>query len=154
NNLVVTVGPLSRVRLNGTRSIGSADGRILSRLDVELLAGSLRVQVRYNMRRPEAIMVAVGNADVVVERGDVMVSDDAEAMVAVVAGEAAVRPDRNDFVSTVSVLDSGAGLGARGPAMLNQAVFDSLRRAIPFSFEKVRAALPPLPAATYALEAP
>lgn len=153
-NTVVTLAPGTRVRLDGLRSFSDASGTTVERLDVTLLAGELRAQVRLNVERPESLLVAANGAEVLVTRGDAAVfSGDAWRATALAEG-AAARARRGGVLGAPFPIEPGqtAGLGVQ--EAVEAADLKDIRARLPFSFELARLALPPLPPMSSVVEAP
>ncbi len=155
-NTVAVLGAGGRVRLDGLRVFADAEGKAIARLDVTLLAGELRVQVRLNERRPEALFASLGGAEFLVTRGDVELfaggGDGWRA--AALSGGASGRVRRGAMPGAPFDVGAGSLVGASGEALLGKDGAEAVRRRIPFSFESIRAALPPLPAMSAEMDAP
>lgn len=154
NNMIVVLGADSQIRLDGLRSFARADGMTVMRLDVTLLKGECRVQVRLNSENPEAVAVTVNGADVLVTRGDVEVRSADGWSAAVINGDASARVRRGGVVGAPFAIAGGAVVGSGGEARATDAELAAIKARLPFSFEVLSSALPPLPAASYLLEAP
>ena len=154
SNIIVTLGSGTRVRLDGLRSFGSAPDATAARLDVSVVTGAIRVQVRLNEERPDAFLASLSGADILVRRGDVEMFSDNAWRGAVLSGEASARVRRGGVTGVPFMLGEGQSVGAGGQEPLEEAQRSAIRGRLPFSFELVRAALPPLPPISSILEAP
>lgn len=155
HNTIVTLGPDAKARLLGLRkSAFQAKAASPARLDIELLHGEIRVEVRRNATRPEAVMVSLPGLEVLVEQGDVQVGLEGPNRVTVLDGSASVRVRRGDVPGAPFTIDAGRRLGPEGPEAAPREALESIHRELPFSFERAKAALPPLPAASAAVDAP
>lgn len=154
SNVVISFGSGSRVRFSGLRSFSAGVEREASRLDLELLSGELRVQVRQNQVRPESVLVSSGGGDFLIRRGDVCVLNSSVWRGWVLAGEAMARQRRGTSVGAPFVVHGGNGVGEGGALPLDKELGEQLRTRLPFSFDITRAALPPLPSLSYDEEAP
>lgn len=151
-NVAVVLGPGSGVRLDGLRSYPLGDGRSASRLDLTVLHGEVRIQVRLNEESPEAALAGVDGAEVLVTRGDVAVLGGGAWRAVAVSGNAEARILRGTVRGAAFAFDGAVGLEGREEPSADELA--ALRVRLPFSFESIRAALPPLPAASRYLEAP
>lgn len=154
SNLVVVFGGGSRVRFSGLRGFAVEGGGEASRLDLELIGGEMRVQARRNKTRPESVLIVTEGADVLVRGGDVCLRGGESWRGSVLSGEALVRMRRGVTIGAAFALAEGRGVGGSGQSDLAASVREDLVKRLPFSFELMRAALPPLPSLTYELEAP
>ncbi len=146
HNVVVVAGPGSRVRLEGLRNFAAPDGSRVARLDARLLKGEMRLQVRLNQERPEAALVALEGSDALLERGDLALSAGGGWFCATLGGEALARLKRGGSVGAPFAVAEMATIGLQGEGKLDNAAASGLRARLPFSFELMTAALPPLPA--------
>lgn len=153
-NTVVTLAPGTRVRLDGLRSFSDPSGTTAERLDITLLSGELRAQVRLNVERPESVLVAVNGGEVLVTRGDVAVFSGGTWRATVLSDGASARMRRGGVLGAPFPIDPGqiAGLGVQEAA--EAAELNDIRARLPYSFELARMALPPLPPMSSAIEAP
>lgn len=151
HNTIAALGPDTRAVVAGVRAFADPDGRTVSRLDVVLEQGAARVQVRLNRERPEAVLVRCANAEALVLRGDVEVETTPEWSIRVVSGEAEARVIHSGIAGAAFTIGSGAVLTAEGMAMQQNAV---AMRVVPFSYETVKAALPPRPVSGAQTDAP
>ncbi len=154
NNVALVLGPASRLKLGGMRSFTDAAGLAATRLDVEILAGDVRVQVRLNREAPEYVLITAEGADVLVSRGDVAVTTGDGWLASTLSGTAGGRVHRGKVVGAPFAIESGTAVGNGGAAALTGAASDALRGRLPFSFEVEGLALPPLPPQSWELEAP
>lgn len=154
SNLIVVMGPGARVRLGGLRSFAEPSGAAATRLDVELLAGDLRVQARRNADVPEYLLVSADGGEILVDWGDVVVSSEGAWRGAVLYGEASARMRRGAVTGAPFPMPEGFVSGFGAQERLAEAAADAMRARLPFSFELARLALPPLPAAGRGVEAP
>ena len=153
-NMIVVLGSGSRARLGGLRSFPGPDGRTVTRLDFQLLSGEARVQVRLNDNRPEAVLATLAGAEVLIRRGDVELFADAGWRSVVLTGDAFARVRRGGVAGAPFALLPGRAVGLGGEEMLSDTELAAIRRRLPFSFELMNAALPPLPSMSLELEAP
>ncbi len=153
-NTIAVLGSGGRVRFDGLRSFRDETGAEATRLDVTLLAGELRVQVRRNEARPERVLVALGGAEFLVTRGDAEFFADGGWRGAVLSGEAAGRLRRGTLPGAPFRMAEGVVVGASGESRMGEGEAEAIRRRLPFSFESARAALPPEPAMSEEMEAP
>ncbi len=153
-NTIAVLGSGGRVRFDGLRSFTDAEGRAASRLDLTLLSGELRVQVRLNEKRPEAVLAALGGADFLVTRGDAGFFADGGWRGAVIGGTATGRIRRGVMPGAPFAIAEGRVVGADGESALGEGDAAAIRQRVPFSFESVRAALPPIPAMSAGMDAP
>lgn len=151
HNTIAALGSDSRAAVAGVRSFADPEGRIVTRLDIVLEQGAARVQVRLNRERPEAVLVRCANAEALVLRGDVEVEATPEWSVRVVSGEAEARVIHSGIAGAAFTIGAGAVLTAEGMAMQQNAV---AMRVVPFSYETVKAALPPRPVSGAQSDAP
>lgn len=155
NNIVLVLGPGSRVQLGGLRAFTGLDGIPVLRLDVKLLQGGCRVQVRLNEERPEAVLISLADAaEALVMRGDAQVRANGDWVVSTVSGEAFARIRRGATTGAAFVVTVGTAAGSGGEERINEDGIAAIKERLPFSFEQVNAALPPLPAMSRMLEAP
>lgn len=153
-NVVAVIGAGSRVRLGGLRGFADSDDREATRLDLEVLEGEMRVQVRLNEEKPMAALVQLNGAEVLVTRGDVEVAIQGGWRTAVLSGAASARLKRSGVAGAPFPIAANRLVGSMGDEPLAAAEADAIRVRIPFSFETRSAALPPLPHANTVLEAP
>lgn len=154
SNVVAVAGAGSRVKFLGSRNFGTSESREVSRIDMELITGELRVQVRMNESRPELALVTTGSGEFLIRRGDVDVITSISWQTSVLSGDAQVRLRRGGTTGAPFTLSEGNLLGVGGQAALTSEVRERIRTRVPFSFETKRAALPPQPSVAYELEAP
>lgn len=154
SNVVLVVGSGSRVKLGGLRSFTDVSGQTATRLDVEVLSGDVRIQVRRNDEKPEYVLAAVEGAEVLVSRGDVALTTGGGWQASTLAGVAAGRVRRGNVTGAPFEIAGGHMLGGGGDVPLTQAASNALRGRLPFSFELATLALPPLPPMSWDLEAP
>lgn len=153
-NTVAVLGSGGRVRFDGLRSFADGEGRETARLDVTVLSGELRVQLRLNEKRPEALFAALGGAEFLVTRGDVEFFADAGWRGAVLGGGASGRVRRGALPGAPFDVAEGRIVGADGESALAESETAAIKQRVPFSFESIRAALPPLPAMSAEMDAP
>lgn len=154
NNIVVVLGENGQVRLGGLRSFADAEGRTVTRLDATLVRGEMRVQVRRNEDAPFAVLVTMNGVEVLVTRGDVEAYSNGGWHSAALAGDAAARIRRGGVAGAPFTFAEGTRIGATGQDGLGNGEAAAIKARLPFSFEQVRAALPPVPAMNSELEAP
>lgn len=152
SNMVVVLGPGTKIRLEGLRSFVTGESLPTTRLDMQLLEGELRVQVRLNTHAPEAVLVGLSGADVLVTRGDIGVRNGEVWRAVAIDGEGLARQRRGNTAGAPFAFVGG--VGGDGEDMPSDADLRVIRSRLPFSFEQIRAALPPLPALSGDLEAP
>lgn len=153
-NMVLVLGSGARARLGGLRSFTGPDGVPVTRLDVTLLSGELRVQVRLNQNHPEAVMAGLSGAEVLVRRGDIGLYSGNFWRGTALMGEAAARMRRGGVTGAPFAFVEGRVVGSAGEEPMSDADVLDLKRRMPFSFELVSAALPPIPPMSAILEAP
>lgn len=146
NNIVAVLGGDARAKFQGVRKFPGPDGYAVTRLDFSLLKGMVRVQVRSNRQRPEAVLVAFEQGEALVLRGDVLVSAGPEWRVAVIGGQALVRLKKGRQFGKVTRVAGGSALTAAGERRFGLEESNAQLAEVPFSFEVTRAALPPFPA--------
>lgn len=154
DNIVVVLGENGLARLEGLRLFADAEGRRTTRLDVQLLRGEMRVQVRRNAERPSAVLVALNGADVLITQGDVELYSNDGWRTTALAGEAAARIRRGGVAGAPFTVVPGTRVGANGPEMPEKNEEAAIKARLPFSFEQIRAALPPSPVMGADAEAP
>jgi hypothetical protein len=153
-NTVAVLGAGGRVRFDGLRVFTGADGKETSRLDVTLLSGELRVQVRLNENKPESVLAALGGADFLVTRGDVELFAADGWRGAVLSGQASGRLQRGSVPGAPFAVEEGSIVAATGESRMDAGETDAVKSRVPFSFESARAALPPGPAMSAEMDAP
>lgn len=155
NNIVVVLGSDARATLGGLRTFTDAGGNKVLRLDLKLIQGECRVQVRLNELRPEAVLVSLGDEiEVLVQRGDVELAAGGSWRVASLSGSVQARIKRGTVTGAPFTIGEGTAVDGTGEKGLDAQELASAQRRLPFSFELVSAALPPLPAMSRMLEAP
>lgn len=154
SNSIFTIGSDSAARLQGIRTFDGGGNTQVNRLDISMVRGSCRLQVRLNTEKPEAILVSFGGVEVLIRRGDVAMTVDGDWRVFVLSGEASVRVRRGRAIGTPVTVGAGKAVGAAGEENLEEGRLTAIRERLPLSFEVVNAALPPLPPMSYILEAP
>ncbi|MDR1533516.1 MAG: FecR family protein [Planctomycetota bacterium] len=142
-NTVITVGPNSRLVLEGTLGIPLPGGAVLSRRSFRLLQGEARIQVRLNLDRPEGVLARLSGADFLLLRGDVSLNASGGWNGAALSGGVEYRPSPG---SAILALDAGGVVNASGPGKLSPEEAGMIRERLPFSFELAGFALPPSPA--------
>ena len=152
-NTVLVLGAGARVRLDGLRAfdVGEAEA---TRLDVTLLAGEIRVQVRRNDVRPESVLVSMGGAEILVIRGDVEMFADGGWRCSVLAGGASGRMRRGGMPGAPFPIPADTVFAGSGATPLTREEKSAIAARVPFSFEVASAALPPLPPLSAESEAP
>lgn len=154
SNIVLVFGSGCKVRLGGLRNFADADGLPVTRLDLEVLEGEMRLQVRQNVQKPMAALVQLNGAEVLVRRGDVEVALQGGWQAAVLSGDAMARLRRSGVPGAPFVIAERRTVGSRGDEPLGEDETLAIRGRVPFSFETRSAALPPLPHMSSVLEAP
>ena len=107
-NSALLVGPDSRVRIAGLSLIPGEDGKQYARLEAALLAGSVRAEARLNRNAPELILLAVGDGELLLARGDCAASGTKDWRAAVILGAAEFRSKRGDAAGAPMALAAGA----------------------------------------------
>jgi hypothetical protein len=153
-NIILVIGENSRVRILALHSFPDPAGTPVTRLDMELLSGEARAQVRLNDEAPAHLRAALAGAEVLVSRGDVALSAGSGWRASVIAGEAACRMRRGHVAGAPFTLPPRRTAGADGEAVLADAAANALRSRLPFSFELTAIALPPTPSISPEFEAP
>lgn len=153
-NVVLVFGEGSRVKFQGLRNFAAGDVREASRLDIELLAGEVRVQVRLNQARPESVLLSVDGNQFLMRRGDATFGRIIGWQATVLSGDVSGRVRRTSVLGAPFELPAGTLLGVGGQADISDSAKQRILARLPFSFETIRAALPPLPSLSYELEAP
>jgi hypothetical protein len=153
-NIILVFGAGSKARLLGLRSFTGPENKLITRLDFVVERGVVRCQVRLNEENPEAALIGLNGADVLVARGDVEVFTDAGWRAAALSGSAFARLRRGGVVGAPFVFDSGRAVTGSGEDVLTADDIAGVKARMPFSFEEIRAALPPRPAVSSLLEAP
>lgn len=153
-NIVLVLGSGSRVKLNGLRNFIEASGKPATRLDLEIISGDVRIQVRRNEEKPEYVLAALEGVDVLVSRGDIAVTTSGGWLVSTLSGEVGGRVRRGNVVGAPFTIGTGHTVGGAGDAQLTDAAANALRVRLPFSFELAALALPPMPPMSWELEAP
>ena len=153
-NTVAVLGSGGRVRFDGLRTFVNADGKETARLDVTVLAGEARVQVRLNESRPETVLAVLGGAEILVVRGDVELFANGSWRGAVLSGRAAARNRRGALPGAPFAIDAGTVVDVSGESRLSAGEADAIKLRVPFSFESARAALPPIPPVSIEMDAP
>ncbi len=153
-NIIAVLGPGARARVEGLRSFVGPGGIKVTRLDVRLLQGELRLQVRLNQDRPEAALVTLEGADALVERGDVALAGGGAWFGAALSdGDIQARLRRGGSVGAPFPVPEKMSIGSAGEGRLNDAAMSGIRARLPFSFELTIAALPPIPPLSAEVEA-
>lgn len=153
-NTIAVLGSGGRVRFDGLRTFDGAEGRKFTRLDLTLMAGELRAQVRLNENRPEAVFTALGGADFLLFRGDLALFAGTGWRGASLRGSAGARIRRGNSTGAAFVVPEGTAVDGAGESRLPEGGAEELRLRLPFSFEVARAALPPMPAMSAEDDAP
>lgn len=153
DNIAVVAADGAHLKLDGLRNFAVGAARV-SRLDLDLAGGGARVQVRLNSQNPEAVLITAGDAEVLVRRGDVEVRADGGWRISVLSGEASARIRRGATSGAPFTVAEGTTIGGDGEEKLGESGYAAIRERLPFSFEVLNAALPPLPPMSYILEAP
>lgn len=154
SNVVLVFGSGCQVRMGGLRNFVDADGLPVARLDLEVLEGEMRVQVRLNEQKPMAALVQLDGSEVLVRRGDVEIAMQGGWQAAVLSGTAMARLRRSGVPGAPFVIAERRAVGSRGDEPLVEGEMLAIRGRVPFSFETRSAALPPLPHMSSVLEAP
>ncbi|MCD8351681.1 MAG: FecR family protein [Planctomycetaceae bacterium] len=153
-NIVLVFGAGTRVRMGGLRSFTDTEDNQVARLDLEVLEGEMRLQVRLHEDKPMAALIALDGAEVLVRRGDVELAMQGGYQVSVLSGTATARLRRGGVAGAPFVIGEGRLVGTRGDEPLAENELLAIRGRVPFSFETRSAALPPLPHMSTILEAP
>lgn len=143
NNILLVLGPGAKVRLNGVRDFVDPDGNAASRLDLEVLAGEVRVQVRANRTHPEALLASLGGCEALVRRGDVVLQ--AGWRVSALTGNAFARTGGEGAFGAAFAVPERHSVDGNGEREVDAAGMAAMMGRMPFSFESLRAALPPTP---------
>lgn len=146
-NVVAVLGGDARAKFQGLRKFPGPDGYAVSRLDLTLIKGTVRIQARSNRRYPEAVLVTFEQGEALVLRGDVLISAGPEWRVAVVGGQALVRLRKGKTFGKSMRVAGGSALTVGGERRFGLEESNALLADLPFSFETIRSALPPFPAA-------
>lgn len=138
-NVVAVFGEDSRVKFLGLRTFALPAGPEMNRLDLELLHGEARIQVRLNEARPESVLANAGGADFLIMRGDFSVMRNIAWQGSVLSGVALARLRRGDSLGAPFPLENDSLLGIDGAKGLTDEAKDRVRQRLPFSFETKRA---------------
>ncbi|MDR3210568.1 MAG: hypothetical protein LBU79_01475 [Planctomycetota bacterium] len=146
NNILVLIGPTSKVKILGLRSFTNTDGVVTNRLDLQLVEGMVRFQARLNELIPECALGEAGNLGVLLTRGDVVLSGGRNPRFAVLAGNVSFRHrlGASNWSDEDSVI-AGSGFADGAAITVAGEEAERLLEILPFSFEILRNALPPLP---------
>ncbi len=153
DNVILVLGENSRVRLVTLISFTDPAGMPATRLDVELLAGEARVQVRLNEESPAHLLASLGDVDILVSRGDAALSTTGGWRGAVLSGDASGRIRRGQMAGAPFPIPAGRMAGG-GESVLDAATRSGILSRLPFSFESYRFALPPMPLMSSDSDAP
>lgn len=153
-NIVLVAGDNSRVRLNGLRTFTGPLGNNVTRLDLEVVSGEARVQVRLNEEKAECVLAALNGAEVLVRRGDIVLYSQSGWLASSISGEVMGRVKRGAVVGAPFIIGDRRSVGGDGDAALDDSLGNAMRARLPFSFELVSAALPPAPSMGSQFEAP
>ncbi len=153
-NTIIVFGAGTKARLLGLRAFTAPNGELVSRLDLVIEKGDIRCQVRLNEQRPEAILAGLEGADVLLARGDVEIFTDGGWRAAALSGDAYARLRRGGIVGAAFAFTGGFVVSGTGEEPLTESDIATIKARMPFSYEQMRAALPPRPAASSLLEAP
>lgn len=154
-NNVIVIGQNARLKLNALRTFAGPSGKQVARLDMELLAGQARVQVRLNTAKPEHVFISCGGMEVLASRGDIAVAaGDVWLAAGLAEGEAVGRTRRGQVTGAPFPIEKGRLVTAGGAADLDDAAAAAMKTRLPFSFELTSVALPPMPSVRPDLEAP
>lgn len=153
-NVVLVLGGGGRARLGGLRNFTDPENKPVVRLDVEMLEGEMRVQVRLHEQKPMAVLIQLNGAEVLVRRGDVEVAMRDGWRAAVLSGSATARLRRSGVAGAPFVIAERRVVGSGGDEPLADVEAAAIMQRVPFLFETRSAALPPLPHASGILEAP
>ncbi|MDR1744371.1 MAG: hypothetical protein LBS30_01300 [Planctomycetota bacterium] len=154
SNIILVFGSGARVRMGGLRNFAGAGGLPVARLDLEVLEGEMRLQVRLNEQKPMAALIRLDGSEVLVRRGDVEIAVQGGWRAAVLSGGASARLVRSGVPGAPFAVDELREVGSGGDGELGENEKLAIRARLPFSFETRGAALPPLPHASTVLEAP
>lgn len=145
DNVLILVGPSAKATVLGIRTYQDVKGNVVSRVDVDVQEGSVRMQVRENITRPELSMLDLGGAQIVLSRGDVVATGGKNWRMAVVGGSAHFRLYQGGAYMPATVFDTGEMLSTSDQVVLASADLDAIRQRYPFIYERRRAALQPTP---------
>jgi hypothetical protein len=145
DNVLILVGPSAKATILGIRTYQDARGDVVSRVDIDVQEGIVRMQVRENITRPELSMLDLGGAQVVLSRGDVVATGGKNWRVAVVGGSAHFRLYQGGAYMPATVFDTGEMLSSNDQVVLASAELNEIRQRYPFLYERRRAALQPAP---------
>lgn len=145
DNVLILVGPSAKVTVLGIRTYQDARGNVVSRVDIDVQEGNVRMQVRENITRPELSMLDLGGAQVVLSRGDVVATGGKNWRLAVIGGSAHFRLYQGGAYMPATVFDTGEMLSTSDQVVLASAELDTIRQNYPFLYERRRAALQPTP---------
>ncbi len=145
DNVLILVGPSAKATILGIRTYQDAKGNVVSRVDVDVQEGIVRMQVRENITRPELSMLDLGGAQIVLSRGDVVATGGKNWQMAVIGGSAHFRLYQGGAYMPATVFDAGEMLSSSNQVVLASAELDSIRQRYPFLYERRRAALQPTP---------
>lgn len=153
-NIVLVVGDNARVKLGGLRSFVGPLGNPVTRLDLEVVSGEARIQVRLNEEKPECVLAAMNGADVLIRRGDIVLSSQSGWLASALAGGAMGRVRRGGVIGAPFEIGSGRSVSGNGDAPFSETLGNALRGRLPFSFELTSVALPPAPSMSSGHDAP
>ncbi len=145
NNVLLVIGPESAVRFLGLVSFFTSENAPAKRLDLQMLKGRIRLQVRLNRNYPEMALVEAGSLSVLTTRGDMSLFQDPNWRLAVLVGDVSYRNRPGGTLGPVAALQAGQTLYADNIVTLTDEEKERLATAMPFRYEIGRAALPPAP---------
>ncbi|MCL2001047.1 MAG: hypothetical protein FWG74_06395 [Planctomycetes bacterium] len=153
-NTIAVLGHDSRVKIEGLRYFTDADGVQVSRLDLRLVKGDIRLQVRFNQNLPEAVMVGLEGADALIVRGDVVLMGGGAWFGATIfGGGVQARLKQGNAAGAPFTVPERMSISPSGEGKLGDAALFEIMGRLPFSFELTTVALPPLPALGADIEA-
>ncbi|MDR1612816.1 MAG: hypothetical protein LBT97_08530 [Planctomycetota bacterium] len=150
-NVIILAGPNTALRFLGLRLFEQQAAKKSSRLDAELVAGSVRMQVRLNTASPEAVLLNAPAMASLLERGDCAAVLAASWRLTVLEGGAECRLGGTDVPVEVG---AGRTLAADGAPALAAESIAEIKTRLPFAYEIRRAALPPNPLPDPGADAP
>ena len=145
DNLIIVLGPDAAARLEGLRRFADAGGKEVARLDVQLVRGELRAQVRLNENHPESLLVGMSGGEALATRGDVAAYSNNNWRVVALKSQLAARQRRGGAVGAPFTVPDGGAAGGSGEERLDARGLVAIRDRLPFSFESKSTALPPRP---------
>jgi hypothetical protein len=141
-NVMILAGPNTALRFLGLRLIEQNAAKKTSRLDAELVAGSVRMQVRLNTSTPESVLLNAAVMASLLERGDCVAILADSWRLTVLEGGAECRLGQADVPVEVG---AGRTLAPDGAEPIAAESIAEIKTRLPFAYEIRRAALPPNP---------